>query len=1375
MKNGQSTTLAWRIVLYLACFCGLGLLSSASLPAQAAVGLWTTRGPQGVQINTVAVANTTNGSTIYAGANGAYVSTLNDRSWTAMNCGLASQPAIQALALGSSGSNGRILFAATTTGVARYTSSGSCWSPYTNGLPTGVTPLSLALQPNYDDGVTGRRTLFLGTRDGVYRSTNGGNLWAAVGLAGVQVSALAVSPNFSIDHALVAGATDGKVYISTDGGTTWSPQTAGCQNGAVEGLAYSPDALHDNTLFISTADGLYKRDAQSCRRVLTSESRSVTFGPAYPTQGKLYAATVNGVYASPNKGETWKAMSDGLGNANVHAIGMAVEGDVTTLLAGTDAGVWEYVIPGPAKVATLILTHRERLRHFYGDAAEADLQSHLARLASYPDAYGMVIDLSDAAAYPAVAAAYADWTTHPTTVKANAVATAIRTVVAGQMRTFINLKYLVIVGGDQIIPFFRTPDLTRTPEGRYRGSVTDLAPSGTITSTVLTALDDNQTLTDDYYAGYADAPPYVSRLAVGRLVETPADMSAFIDAFLDNGGDRIITSKVALVTSDSDYLSDGASRVAASIQDMGLDPTALSGSWNFEQFRASLLGRRNDLVSINQHGYHDRLMLPTGLQSDVTSLTAHDVMSGTTGVDLGHGLVIAIACHAGLNIPDANGHNALDLPQAFAHQRVNFIANTGFGWATSDTIGLSELLENQFFLILDEQLHTANGTAVLGQVLRDAKARYFLTSRTFSAYDAKVMNELTLYGLPMAKLTAPPSTQAAQSAQPAQPTVPDAAQIKRIYYTNKGPHPADADVIETPDMPEGLTELVIDVPAPGLITHTVELGARSGDRPMSGRTGTFFEARTMGNGRMEETLDGAKLAGPAGRMEEIGEGVQPSPDLPLVPKFFIPLGGSTGSVKGTTMRQAEYRIVTTASDVPTDARTDLPSPAPSHTRPVTGWYPAIPQVVNQVEAGDDQDKAMLAFAVGQVAENPDGGVTYRLNDYGKRVSFRVFSSTNPNKTPPSITSVSHVVDSHVVDKIDVAVTATVTDTTTLYKVIATWTDGQGQWQETNLTQGDGGQWQAKLPLPSAPNVLEYYIQAVNAAGNVAVDDNNGQYYRAAAYGIFLPLLIQGETVHMPGPTPTPTATASATSSTPSPTPSLTPTPTATPTTAVGALTGWVTLSGTPVPDLPLELSLLGGDDEPVVASTRTDAQGRYTFDNVPLPEAIQLPTPIPLFPWETPTPPGPASYAVDYRNPFALAGRLAKWRAAPVYHLSQGAAVAGGDFDIADVPLGEPGPTPPVRSLPVTFRWTPRSGTPGEAGESYRFHLIDPSVSSREFTSPDLGHVGQYTLTTLPDGWDSGTTFAWTVDVTTPAGAGQARDRYPVRFPTPTVTPTAGP
>jgi PKD repeat protein len=405
---------------------------------------------------------------------------------------------------------------------------------------------------------------------------------------------------------------------------------------------------------------------------------------------------------------------------------------------------------GQADVRTLILVNLQKLAALYSSSEADQVMNSLNTLAAHDSVKGLVVQVENDAA---VAAAYAAWDADPTsTAKANAVAAAIKDVVDAQWSAHPDLEYLVVVGDDRVIPFRRVLDQTRLPESNYR-----FVSCSSVTGA---ALCDDMTLTDDYYADAVPTVPddpgwdghdlYIPDLGTGRLVETPDEIIAQIDAFLASDG---VTAGDAIVTGYH-FLIDGAQAMCSELMDDGLatDCTLIGEGWNASQFESNVLNTRHAVVSINGHARHYIICTPSGYvySSDVAGATA----------DHTRVIFYTVGCHSGLNVPPTNPYQPLDIAQALVQHQANYVANTGYGWGYVTSIGLSEQL------MLDFTEHLVYGqSATVGRALAAAKQEYYLNEAYFDYYDEKIMIESTLYGLPMYRYTTPTAMAARLEAQ----------------------------------------------------------------------------------------------------------------------------------------------------------------------------------------------------------------------------------------------------------------------------------------------------------------------------------------------------------------------------------------------------------------------------------------------------------------------------------------------------------------------------------------------------------------------------------------------------------------------------------
>jgi hypothetical protein len=594
------------------------------------------------------------------------------------------------------------------------------------------------------------------------------------------------------------------------------------------------------------------------------------------------------------------------------------------------------------------------------------------------------------------------------------------------------------------------------------------------------------TLSDDPYASLS-SPQYpiplrsasgtrvsniqspIPNLSSGRLVESPDEIIAAIDAFLAH--DQINEHSLALVSGADYYLLDSAHAISRTLRSANLALSPLVGNdWSASDLASLLLRRDNDLVSLNQHAYHDKLLAP-----DDTYLSPQDVLSATN--DLERTLVAAMGCHAGLSLPDApNGSLGLDFPQAFARQGAPFVGNTGYGWATLYSVGLTERL----LLYFHQELAPLSAHSVtIGQALRDAKRRYYLASWRFDEYDAKVLNELTLYGLPMYRFSTP-------------------------VRGDEGPKTKD----EAPSTDVTITYTVPNIQHP--IPNTQSL--ISNIPPLLTQASIHFQFP-------EENFDVSQV-GEAHYYSYLGE-VQANRGMPLLPRFSFGVGIPGARTQGVLFAGGVYSDVLAAPVTATAVISDSESLNTSSGYVPGQWYPTVLELVNQLaEGGDDR----LAFSLGQMFKGtgPRGQVVTPTQRLYNDVAFEVYYYNHtpggvPDRTPPQVLDVrawwegTDQVRVHVVA--DDAPGAGDAEALGVWRVVVAYTantPGVGRWDSVELEyEPHSDRWTGTLPLrPEDAMAALLIVQAVDQGGNVTTDDNQGRYYTVVAPRIYLPLMLK---------------------------------------------------------------------------------------------------------------------------------------------------------------------------------------------------------------------------------------------------------------------------
>ena len=149
-------------------------------------------------------------------------------------------------------------------------------------------------------------------------------VWTSNGPYGGLIPALAVSPNYATDHTAYAGANDGRVYKTTDGGANWTAVSTGINTSElILALAISPNYSTDNTVFAGVnSRGVYKTtdDGENWTEVLSSSSagdtRSLAISPNYATDQTIFAGTYAGVFKSTDGGSSWTAVNSGISSTS---------------------------------------------------------------------------------------------------------------------------------------------------------------------------------------------------------------------------------------------------------------------------------------------------------------------------------------------------------------------------------------------------------------------------------------------------------------------------------------------------------------------------------------------------------------------------------------------------------------------------------------------------------------------------------------------------------------------------------------------------------------------------------------------------------------------------------------------------------------------------------------------------------------------------------------------------------------------------------------------------------------------------------------------------------------------------------------------------
>jgi len=471
----------------------------------------------------------------------------------------------------------------------------------------------------------------------------------------------------------------------------------------------------------------------------------------------------------------------------------------------------------PGTDLTLIVTQRERMMALYGlDAAGWDaMLADLIALANQPAVAADIVSLPSTL--------FDAWDTDPCSIDAvNAVAAGARDIILPLLQSDANKRYVVLAGNDDIIPHRRVPDETVIGNETLYATDSFLLPGSPLSASINLGM----TLTDDYYVDEDPQPwqgreLYVPDWSLGRLVETPDEIRAAAQAFIESNGQLALDS--ALVTG-YDFFTDGSSQTADALSAFAPD-TLISETWTADDLRCRFLavalapdcGSRA-INAINAHFTHYAALSANGFNTGnfADFITSADVAAaGGANPALRGTLVFTIGCHAGLSVPDRAAippeaglsiDPRLDFAQAMARQRAVYVANTGFG--LGETIGVAG---NEELMIIFAQEVAKGGSA--GEALAAAKREFLLRQAALSVYIEKSSITTTLFGLPQ-YVTQQQQVSALASAQELSANAVPAAASLTI-------EDGDTSIVATPVLAEVPTEDGTYVTADGGYQATV--------------------------------------------------------------------------------------------------------------------------------------------------------------------------------------------------------------------------------------------------------------------------------------------------------------------------------------------------------------------------------------------------------------------------------------------------------------------------------------------------------------------------------------------------------------------------
>ncbi|HZD49119.1 MAG TPA: YCF48-related protein [Silvibacterium sp.] len=271
--------------------------------------------------------------------------------------------------------NAATVFAGTTEGLYQTTNAGTSWQR--------LTGPDVIINDVYVDPSNNKHVLLATDRSGVLLSENGGASFVAAntGFSQRQVEALLVdsrNPN-TIYAGVLNDKTYGGVFVSDDGGSTWSQHSAGLDGRDI----FTLQQAANGTVFAGTNHGIlslgasgwdlggkvvntkqeettvieHKKKVKEAKTVKlppsTLESRVTGLDLSGPT---WYAASASGLYSSADQGATWQG-GPVLGHSDFLQVGSTGDWVFAAgrqfIAASQDGGKTWQSVPMPEKAKTL--------------------------------------------------------------------------------------------------------------------------------------------------------------------------------------------------------------------------------------------------------------------------------------------------------------------------------------------------------------------------------------------------------------------------------------------------------------------------------------------------------------------------------------------------------------------------------------------------------------------------------------------------------------------------------------------------------------------------------------------------------------------------------------------------------------------------------------------------------------------------------------------------------------------------------------------------------------------------------------------------------------------------------------------------------------
>ena len=256
---------------------------------------------------------------------GIYQSQDEGLSWSTVNNGLDN------LNIGlvsiSSGSPEIVLAAGSEQGLYKTKNDGQTWYQV---LDNNYKITAIAFPAN------DKKKIIIGDNQGIlYVSSDSGDTWQQsyqLKNSGA-ITAIAISPNFSVERTFIVGTEKSGIFKTTDNGLSFAEANQGLSDKSITDIVISSDSKNDQTFFVSTwHDGLFysNDDSKVWRKFsqgITRDSQAdqlkqphfnkVAVSPTFSQDQTIFLGGFNGLFKSTNGGQAWQEINTLFGGAIV--------------------------------------------------------------------------------------------------------------------------------------------------------------------------------------------------------------------------------------------------------------------------------------------------------------------------------------------------------------------------------------------------------------------------------------------------------------------------------------------------------------------------------------------------------------------------------------------------------------------------------------------------------------------------------------------------------------------------------------------------------------------------------------------------------------------------------------------------------------------------------------------------------------------------------------------------------------------------------------------------------------------------------------------------------------------------------------------------